>query len=514
MRRITTSTTMLCLAPLLALGLAAGCEWEQRDLGRVSCGDGVCAAGESPVTCAADCASGQCGNHLCELTEDPDTCPEDCTEATCGDGTCGDGENLYTCPEDCPWNTCGNGVCEAGEEDGGCAKDCFVQTCGNGLCEGHETTVTCPIDCPATRQVDLLFVVDDSGSMAEEQYLLSRTLPILYENLQLVAGDLPDVHVGVVSTDVGTGPYPITYCQDPTPGWLLAPPEAGLAGKPYMIDAPPTAGSCELVRDADGSCTSYTCDASACATEDGSDVGLVADPATGCPRCRNFAGDPDDVFRVLASPGTFGCGFEQPLEAMYRALDGSVPQNAGFLRPGAVLAVMFITDEDDCSASSNELFDTSQTDMYSTLGPLTSYRCFEFGIVCNANNRHIPGERIDCRPREDPGSLLHPLERYRDLLLGLKPPGQLVVRALAGQVQPTERGFAATVGSSDFNQPELQFSCVTDLGGATPGIRLASFLQYFNGPSEMVRAYQSICSSSYDTTVEDLGVTVKRRLTY
>jgi hypothetical protein len=38
------------------------------------------------------------------------------------------------------------------------------------------------------------------------------------------------------------------------------------------------------------------------------------------------------------------------LEATYRALHDAIPENAGFLRPGAALAVLIATDEDDCSA--------------------------------------------------------------------------------------------------------------------------------------------------------------------
>src|SRR3954462_2244530 len=60
-------------------------------------------------------------------------------------------------------------------------------------------------------QVDLLFVVDNSGSMAEEQATLGKELPRLVK--VLTSGDLEgdgeqdfkpvDLHFGVVSTDLG-----------------------------------------------------------------------------------------------------------------------------------------------------------------------------------------------------------------------------------------------------------------------------------------------------------------------
>ena len=42
---------------------------------------------------------------------------------------------------------------------------------------------------------------------------------------------------------------------------------------------------------------------------------------------------------------------------MKRALDGSNPENEGFLRDDAFLAVIFVADEDDCSAFSRGVFD-------------------------------------------------------------------------------------------------------------------------------------------------------------
>ena len=50
----------------------------------------------------------------------------------------------------------------------------------------------------------------------------------------------------------------------------------------------------------------------------------------------------------LAQIGATGCGFEQHLLAMRRALENN-PANAGFLRDNAFLAVIFIADEDDCT---------------------------------------------------------------------------------------------------------------------------------------------------------------------
>src|SRR5215211_6641760 len=69
-----------------------------------------------------------------------------------------------------------------------------------------------PVD--VNRAVDILFVVDNSSSMREEQGNLSRNFPRFIEALSQIEGGLPDVHIGVVSTDLGAGNFPgATDCQ-------------------------------------------------------------------------------------------------------------------------------------------------------------------------------------------------------------------------------------------------------------------------------------------------------------
>jgi uncharacterized protein YfcZ (UPF0381/DUF406 family) len=505
----------LALAAAVAAALVVGCSWEERDLGEITCGNGACDAQENPATCATDCPPGTCGNHRCELTEDGASCPADCSQQACGDGVCDEAEHLDTCPGDCPWASCGNGVCEAGEDAGGCAEDCFVPGCGNGVCELRETTKDCAADCPVTRAVDLLFVIDNSGSMADEQALLASALSNLLEHLRIAGGEVADIQVGVTSTDLGVGPNQITYCEDigGDGGDLLASPEAGLQGVPFLIDEAPLSGpqGCEVTRDGLGHCVDYLCGAQPCATRDGSYVALVEDVDTGCPRCRNFAGSPAQVLGAMAQLGTLGCGFEQPLEAMYRALDDN-PHNAGFVRDDALLAVVFVTDEDDCSASTDQLFDNTQTRIDSTLGPFTSFRCFEFGVTCDINRRLHQGLRQDCHPRAADGTaLLYPIRRYRDALLQRKDPGRIVMMALAGPLEDLEAP-SAVVGRDDYDQPMLVPSCSSARGQAVPAIRLWHLVQHFTDVPDASPTFHSICNEIYENEVEVLAGQIRRRL--
>jgi len=88
------------------------------------------------------------------------------------------------------------------------------------------------------------------------------------------------------------------------------------------------------------------------------DTGMLVNTSdrAGCPTAfpgRVFTfhpGDPPSADELasdvacIAAVGTHGCGIEQPLEAMRVALD--MPD---FHRDDAVLGVIIVTDEDDCS---------------------------------------------------------------------------------------------------------------------------------------------------------------------
>jgi hypothetical protein len=63
------------------------------------------------------------------------------------------------------------------------------------------------------RDVDILFVIDNSGSMDEEQASLAANFPVFIERLETIEGGLPNVHLGVVSSDVGAGPFSISMCD-------------------------------------------------------------------------------------------------------------------------------------------------------------------------------------------------------------------------------------------------------------------------------------------------------------
>ena len=165
---------------------------------------------------------------------------------------------------------------------------------------------------PGAVKTDILFVVDDSGSMAAEQANLATSFDAFIRTL---AGSAvkDDFQIGVTTTSVD---YP---------------------------------------RCSDASCTSFSVT-----------TNYTAGPASGTPFAAGAlvgaAGHQIlpatsatliDDFKANVNVGTNGSPKEQGLRAALLAVKDRVADgtNAGFLRPGARLAVIVVTDEDDCSDS-------------------------------------------------------------------------------------------------------------------------------------------------------------------
>jgi hypothetical protein len=322
------------------------------------------------------------------------------------------------------------------------------------------------VDYPVhiNRDLDILFVIDNSGSMGEEQASLTANFPVFIDVLQTLEGGLPNVHIGVVSSDVGAGPFAISGCTGAGDGGAL------------------------LVGDA------------ACRPTGASYLSDVSDGAGG--RITNYPGSLADAFSCNAVLGTTGCGFEQHLESMRRALDGSNGGNAGFLRDDAYLAVIFIADEDDCSTADTQMFDTSQNSIDSELGYLSSFRCFEFGVDCETGNDdpRAPGPRTGCFPRED-SPYMHGVQEYVDFLKSLKEDdSQIIVATIVGNPEPVQVG-------QDLDMPErpaLVPSCQSPSGRADPAVRLDFFAKQFPNRN----AFTTICNEDLSDALQVIGTQI------
>ena len=170
-------------------------------------------------------------------------------------------------------------------------------------------------------QMDLVFVVDDSGSMVEEQDNLAANFEgfiAVLDAYRTDSGEPLDYRVAVTTSgrdlDYTIAPDPVVV-----PGF---PP----------IEVPPQSFS-----------------------EQGDDGAF----RQGCDMQRRWIerGDTDvsSTFSCVAKVGTGGPSIEMPLYTTQLALtermsDGT---NQGFLRDDALLAVVILSDEDDCSRPDN-----------------------------------------------------------------------------------------------------------------------------------------------------------------
>jgi hypothetical protein len=324
------------------------------------------------------------------------------------------------------------------------------------------------LQASVSTQIDILFVIDNSSSMKNEQELLGSSFPRFMEVLEGLPNGLPSVHIGVVSSDVGMGGFEHNRCKD--------------AGDDGRLQ--------NLAR-VDG-----------CTPPDGLFISDV--PRADGGRDRNYTGTLADTFSCIAQLGTLGCGFEQHLESMRRALTN--PANEGFLRRDAYLAVYIIADEDDCSPEETRVFDPDESlnNMTSEFGPMDSFRCTEFGVLCDGAplDRDTAASYSGCVPRPD--SLMKLPDEYAQFLLDLKGTNdKLFVGVIAGDASP----FAVEI--SPVEKPTLASSCTTTTGeSADPGVRLAAFSQKF-GPRG---AFHSICQEDLSTPLQALAESIEDAL--
>ncbi|PKN27193.1 MAG: hypothetical protein CVU65_03260 [Deltaproteobacteria bacterium HGW-Deltaproteobacteria-22] len=378
-----------------------------------------------------------------------------------------------------------------------------------------------------TRDVDLIFLVDTSRSMEDEQILLRQNFPNLVRVLKDISGGLPNLHLGTISPDLGTAPYNSAGCDRPNGDDGRFMKGAGNAcvnpvNQNFVVDVEPRGCTIEKLT-ADGettTCPSHDCAQANCEQAAFTDLeGTPSEPAglvlamdeNGCPRCRNYSGESlEDVFSCMADLGIAGCGLESQLEAVYRAVTDRSGANEGFWRENAYLAIFIISDEDDCSVKNTEFYNPIG-DINSTLGKLDNFRCTEFGVKCDESwQRVMPAGSMtyhNCAPREanDPLNMLQPVDRYTSMLRQLKDANMILVGAIVGPY-----GNQLTIGLDVTNYPKMEPSCGVAPNGADPAVRINAFVEEMLLDEDDVSwALTSICSGDYSAALVGLGNRIK-----
>lgn len=326
-----------------------------------------------------------------------------------------------------------------------------------------------PRPCRVAAPVDLLLVIDDSGSMWEEQRNLAENLPRLVGDLldpPDTDGDgrpdyraARDVHMGVVTTSIDG----VRAC--------------GSVGEDGVLRTTPGPGLMGCAATYPSFLTFRPGDDPTAATSD---------------------------FSCIARVGTDGCGLERPLEAALKALlpststlpiIGRAPhgdlENSGFLRDDSLLAVIVVTDEDDCSTEDPTLFDGPPPD---------------------------PRELPPCSRPDDP---LYPISRYVEAFRSLRPtrPDLFAFAVVAGIPEslvsdPTNIDYDRILDHPRMVvriDPSRGFGLVEACrgrgGSALPARRLVSLAREFGDQATL----GSVCAESFSPQVAAIAHLVGTR---
>ncbi len=341
------------------------------------------------------------------------------------------------------------------------------------------------------RNVDLLFVIDNSPSMNDKQNNLADNFEKFIQVLDSIQGGRPNVHIAVVTSDIGTKSAHTEEGPGPTVGRINMGGCSGVGQNGIMQLSGAMLNGDVFISD--------------------------IDPNGDGNRVRNYgtsAAQLGPVFKTMAKVGAGGCGFEQHLEAMKLALQPVTAPNRGFLREDAYLAVIFIADEDDCSQEHSVGPNALLAAETSTLGAQQSFRCTRFGVLCDTNGQNpnamnAVGAKAKCHPNDD-SPYLTKVSDYVTFLKGLKAdPLKVIVAGIMGPNDPFATELRAPQGSN-VKIPALAHSC-SYIGGdglpevADPAVRLRFFLDQFPNRS----TFAPICQRDLSGGLQQIGDLLK-----
>jgi hypothetical protein len=305
---------------------------------------------------------------------------------------------------------------------------------------------------PAKTKIDLLVVIDNSGSMCEEQTELANNFDLFANFLSEDLGEAADYRIAVVTTDMSVG-----NCD---------------RGR-FVTKPGPRAPNCDVAQ-------MNACEFREPILKSGVGGNIV---------------DGDDLknkFACIVSAGTGGSTTERGLGAIRSALScggpnkayfdpccvgddynpGCRPEAEGkpepeFLRPDALLIIIIVSDEDDCSDKAGEALTAcpphAECSNYVEGAPVEE--CFERMLAglpddqavkrpdfskprTDSDLRNYPADENDCDFDRDH---LTPVDEYISFVRKLKasPEKQIVVASLVGPRLYTPSGQRVTFVESD-----------------------------------------------------------------
>lgn len=355
--------------------------------------------------------------------------------------------------------------------------------------------------------VSILVVMDNSGSMGEEQARAAPALGALAEGLTDAGVDW---RMGFTTTDNGN-----PWCSGTTPeGGGMRLSSCRSRQSEFVFDG---ATSIDFT---DAACLDF-CEQDSISilpttVEDGGEASVR-------PWFQSIGGESNlDGGSLAASiacaapQGINGCGFEQQLESMQKAVlraDTDGDANFGFVPPDALLVVVIITDEADCSYNGDHesifLPEGERIFWSNPDSPTpTSAVCWNAGVSCKGSdcasvNLDVFG--VDTTPDD---AVLRPVSRYID---GIGASNAAMVMLVAGVADD------GTVTYEDSLDPLHQEGfgigpgCDSaEAGPATPPVRQRELAQAH--PLDGGRSLFSVCSPEYSQPMNAVLSAVLGRL--
>ena len=313
----------------------------------------------------------------------------------------------------------------------------------------------------STNAVDILWLVDSSGSMEEEQAELGARFDEFIETLSDLDADF---HMAVVTTDIS---------------------DAQRAGRFNRAPGRIKSLNCEEVPSTLQYCDGLDLPQPFLRRTDYGALGQALD-------ITRLASD----FRCIGSTGSCGNGFEQGLSSLERALSPELLSgfNEGFVRDDAFLLVIVLSDEDDCS--NGDSFNlTRDLDCYAAerrndLIPVSSVYEALVGLKTPTETA-APGLTAEERRREGERRLL-----------------------IAGIIGADDGREALPLAEIACQNCWPQFSCIESIGGQANAVEAVDGERY----RELIDlagsrgVEESICQGSFAAALDRIGDILRENL--
>lgn len=374
------------------------------------------------------------------------------------------------------------------------------------------------------RDVDILFVIDNSGSMGEEQATLARNFSAFIDVLEEEQVDA-NYRIGITTTDNGH-----VSCHTNAAGGRMLMSSCRSRQQDFVSgDNDATQEACLDI------CPEDLANIEIQPTTTHLDA--TPRPRTWLERIAGTTNLPDGLsttqaFQCLGPQGINGCGYEQPLESMYKALQRARiadEDQYGFLRDNAILAIVFVTDEADCSHRTPDfdsmfLADGDRTFWSDpTLGYPTSAVCWNAAVECTGSG----GPYDDCQsasfdergnPVPEEEGVMRPVSRYIDLIAEIErekkelhPDQEVLVAGIVGVRSDGSALYQNTVTDPDFQTDYgIGPGCTSAAGEAVPPVRLRELAEAFAVEGE--QNLFSICDDDYSVALKAVADRIKRQL--